>query len=708
MTDTLRELILTTWSNATSVAQSIDTSNPVECFAFAGPFLYAGILCLTYLVKWSGTVGPQSTVFHNRNMIAQSCVLLGLTCNLYWQTMERTGLPITAFMEMSKLGAQYHRENVEATAPILHAFLVSKVFEWYDTVLLILNGKQPIALHMWHHATISVAFYTGFYTDAVCWIGGLNSFIHIIMYAYYAAIPGIKPFARYLTQLQIVQLFGGAAMNWIALKNTDEVRYQTFAKINMGVCLSYGLLFLRFYATKYTKKGVAPPTTCATSNAIGGGVVPESARDTDTVPPSAIGSVVGDATPKYVIIGDRKYDITDFKHPGGNIINYMAKGQDATEAYREFHNRSKRADAVLRSLPSESVARPTDDREMLDDFAKFRTQLVDEGFFKPDIPMLGYRVVEQTALFVGAVYVSRGDSPISWLGAACIMGMFRARSGWIQHEGGHNSLTGVIWVDKLIQEIYIGFGLHSCGAMWNKMHNRHHATPQKSKHDMDLDTTPMVAFYDTAIESNRSKAFSKWWLKYQMYTFLPITSGIFVPLFWAFYLQPRQAIADKNYRQMFFMLMSHVVSPIMFHEVGGMSWGVSWGVHFMATWLSDMYLFGHFSLSHTFLDVVHHDDDISWVRYATEHSVDIAVGNPVVDWIMGYLNYQVIHHLFPSMPQHRGPEVSRRWIAFCEKHNLTYIRMGYFKAWKEMFGNLNRVGDVYQNKEVVFESKKVK
>jgi len=193
-----------------------------------------------------------------------------------------------------------------------------------------------------------------------------------------------------------------------------------------------------------------------------------------------------------------------------------------------------------------------------------------------------------------------------------------------------------------------------------------------------------------------------------MYTFLPITSGIFVPLFWAFYLQPRQAIADKNYRQMFFMLMSHVVSPIMFHEVGGMSWGVSWGVHFMATWLSDMYLFGHFSLSHTFLDVVHHDDDISWVRYATEHSVDIAVGNPVVDWIMGYLNYQVIHHLFPSMPQHRGPEVSRRWIAFCEKHNLTYIRMGYFKAWKEMFGNLNRVGDVYQNKEVVFESKKVK
>jgi fatty acid desaturase 2 (delta-6 desaturase) len=668
------------WSNDVVGLSFLDRTNPVEMFAFAGPFLYAGILCLTYLAKWSGMVGPQSTVFHNHNMIAQSCVLLGLIGYTYWQTMEREGLPITAFLDICKLGAQYHRENVDATAPILYAFLVSKVFEWYDTVLLILNGKQPIALHMWHHATISVAFYTGYYTDAMIWIGGLNSFIHVIMYAYYAAIPGIKPFARYLTQLQIVQLFGGAAMNWIALKNMDGVRYQMFAKINMGICLSYGLLFLRFYVSKYktkpSKKRVEKSaSTRATTRAI---------------------------VPKYVIIGDRKYDITNFNHPGGNVINYMVKGQDATEAYREFHNRSKRADTVLRSLPSELVERPTDDREMLDDFAKFRAQLVEEGFFKPDIPMLGYRVFEQTALFVTSVYVSQ----FSLLGAACIMGMFRARSGWIQHEGGHNSLTGIIWMDKLIQEIYLGFGLHSCGAMWNKMHNRHHATPQKSKYDMDLDTTPMVAFYDTAVESNRVKVFSKWWLKYQAYTFLPITSGIFIPLFWSFYLHPRKAIEDRNYRQMFFMLMSHIVSPILFHEVGGMGWGMAWGGHFMATWLSDMYLFGHFSLSHTFLDVVHHDDDISWVRYATEHSVDIAVGNPVVDWIMGYLNYQVIHHLFPSMPQHRGPEVSRRWAVFCEKHGLTYIRMGYFDAWCQMFGNLDRVGDVYQNKEVV-DGKKV-
>lgn len=38
----------------------------------------------------------------------------------------------------------------------------------------------------------------------------------------------------------------------------------------------------------------------------------------------------------------------------------------------------------------------------------------------------------------------------------------------------------------------------------------------------------------------------------------------------------------------------------------------------------------------------------------TGHSLPSLAGNPVVSWMMGYLNYQVIHHLFPAMPQFRG------------------------------------------------------
>ena len=73
--------------------------------------------------------------------------------------------------------------------------------------------------------------------------------------------------------------------------------------------------------------------------------------------------------------------------------------------------------------------------------------------------------------------------------------------------------------------------------MWNSMHNKHHATPQKINHDMDLDTAPFVAFFDTAFDTvseNLDKfkhplilQISKFWMKFQMITFLPITSAGF-------------------------------------------------------------------------------------------------------------------------------------------------------------------------------------
>ena len=146
------------------------------------------------------------------------------------------------------------------------------------------------------------------------------------------------------------------------------------------------------------------------------------------------------------------------------------------------------------------------------------------------------------------------------------------------------------------------------------------------------------------------------------------------------------------------MLMGSVVPVYLFIFVGGYTLFTSIFCAATTMWISNMYLFGHFSLSHTTTDVVHYDDNPSWVRYAIEHSVDIAVGNPIVDWIMGYLNYQVVHHLFPSMPQYRGPDVSRELVLFCEKHHIEYKRVGYFQAWRDMFCNLDKVGDAYQTK----------
>jgi len=393
---------------------------------------------------------------------------------------------------------------------------------------------------------------------------------------------------------------------------------------------------------------------------------------------------------RTIIIENNEYDITHFNHPGGSVINYMTQGQDATQAFNEVHYRSKKAKTVLQSLSKVSIKSPEIvDKEMLEDFSKFRNSLIDRGFFKPNYLHVSYRLFEVFALYMLSAYLIRYNIIASIL----LFGLVGGRGGWIQHEGGHTSLTGNIKIDKQIQNLFFGFILFGDGSMWNNMHNKHHATPQKIGHDIDLDTAPLVAFHAGAMENNKQTVFTKLWLKYQAYTFLPVTSGLLVMTFWNLYLHPRKVIRDKNIVQALLILVGHITRICLFMRFASTNFCWAALYHYIAIWITGMYLFGQFSLSHTFTPTIDENDNPNWVRYAIEHTVDISPKNKLVGWIMGYLNNQVIHHLFPSMPQYRGPEVSEELMLFCKKWDIKYTIMGYYDAWYHMLNNLNKIGN---------------
>jgi len=403
---------------------------------------------------------------------------------------------------------------------------------------------------------------------------------------------------------------------------------------------------------------------------------------------------------KWVRLGDQQYNITHFSHPGGSIINYMevthTNGSDAQHVFDQFHIRSERAKRILKALPSKPYKQKgpkSDDQAMMEDFVKFTKELQDEGYFDGNWMWPTFRIIELCLIFLlGCYLISIGR----WLSGAAMWGLFGGRNGWVQHEGGHNSLTGIMWIDKRIQEVTIGFGLLCSAAMWNSMHNKHHACPQKVKHDMDLDTMPLVAFYFGAAGDTK-RGINLWWTRFQHLTFIPITSGAIVPLFWFLYLHPRKIIRDKAVFNGLMMLLGHVCRTLL---VKSLCPGAGWAFAYFAgpilsTWFAGMYLFGHFSTSHTFLPVVQENENKSWVRYSVEHTVDISPSNHVISWIMGYLNCQVIHHLYPNMPQWRGPAVSRKFQVFCNKWGLKYEILGYWEAWYRMFSNLSKVGSEY-------------
>jgi len=404
---------------------------------------------------------------------------------------------------------------------------------------------------------------------------------------------------------------------------------------------------------------------------------------------------------KVVRVGEEEYDITGWRHPGGNVINYALAntGADATEVWREFHDRSKRAHGLLKNWPRskrrpyvlETFADDPKEKQLSANFDVFREELKRDGFFEPVPGHIAWRLTELALIFaLGCFFFWQGYSLLGVL----THGMFGCRCGWVQHEGGHCSLTGNINLDKFIQKVTIGFGLGASGPMWNSMHLKHHATPQKEQHDLDLDTTPFVAFFKNAFAVNRARfKLPAIWIRLQAYLFLPVTSGAFIMAFWLLVLHPRKCVRDGDWVQALIMLSSHIVRTCLVKTLSGSSWLFAYGVGFWGSmWVSGVLLFGHFSTSHTFLETVPTDKHKSWVRYAVEHTVDISPQNSAVSWMMGYLNCQVLHHLFPTMPQFKQPEASKRFAVFCKQNDLDYKIMSYPSAWYHTFKNMDNVG----------------
>ena len=59
---------------------------------------------------------------------------------------------------------------------------------------------------------------------------------------------------------------------------------------------------------------------------------------------------------------------------------------------------------------------------------------------------------------------------------------------------------------------------------------------------------------------------------------------------------------------------------------------------------------------------------------------------------MGGLNYQIEHHLFPSMPRPNLKRAQPMIRAHCERLGVKYTEVGLFASWVIVVRHLNRVG----------------
>ena len=162
---------------------------------------------------------------------------------------------------------------------------------------------------------------------------------------------------------------------------------------------------------------------------------------------------------------------------------------------------------------------------------------------------------------------------------------------------------------------------------WRNQHNKHHATPQKMKHDVDLDTLPLVAFNakvvtDTKIGRMMMKSafYRDYWLKYQHLLFGPIIC-LLVSTFWQFFLHLRHSYRKRLFLEGACYLIRWVGWFSIFSSyIMGWSFGFSWLMYFAAQQVAAVKIFVNFAVSHTHLDVTDENSNVSNIRMQNVNS----------------------------------------------------------------------------------------
>ena len=156
----------------------------------------------------------------------------------------------------------YYDETHKDLSYMLNMFYLSKYYELFDTMLMIIqmNYNQISFLHVYHHMSIILVWYfiVNVEPGGDAYLSALiNSFIHIVMYSYYLITSFVKDntlrkkylwWGKYLTQFQITQ-FG---INFIHAIYC--IYLGNYSKLILMIQIVYMSTFIGLFSNFYIKK----------------------------------------------------------------------------------------------------------------------------------------------------------------------------------------------------------------------------------------------------------------------------------------------------------------------------------------------------------------------------------------------------------------------------------------------------------------------
>lgn len=243
------------------------------------------------------------------------------------------------------------------------------------------------------------------------------------------------------------------------------------------------------------------------------------------------------------------------------------------------------------------------------------------------------------------------------------------------------------WTSMVLGNLLVGMSY----GWWQHKHTRHHANPNKVGSDPDIEL-PVVSFTPDQV-AHRAKQYGPvlaWVMAHQGMFFFPILllEGLSLhasSVRRVFSREPLRrrgveiaflAVRIGGYLALVFLVLSPGIAAVFLAVQLGL-FGVYMGMSFAP--------------NHKGMPLVPADLKLDFLRRQVLMSRNIR-GSRFLDVVMGGLNYQIEHHLFPSMPRPHLREASSTIKAYCIAHDVRYTETGLWESYRIVTRYINRVG----------------
>ena len=337
------------------------------------------------------------------------------------------------------------------------------------------------------------------------------------------------------------------------------------------------------------------------------------------------------------------------------------------------------------------VAEPASRRAS--DFAAVGQDVRAAGLLDRRAGSAAVRVVATLSLYVAAwVVVARtGDSwwqPV----AAVLLGVAFTQVGFLGHDSGHQQVLSNRRANDLFGRLMGNLLIGLSYGWWVGKHNRHHANPNKEDHDPDIGEG--VLAFTTSQAAARTGRVSRAIARYQAWLFFPLLALEGLNLHAASVLSllpgaersPRggsrasEGLLLAAHLLVYVGILALVMSPLKALVFVAIHQGV-WG----------LYMGCAFAPNHKGMPTIPADANVDFLRRQVLTSRNIR-GGRVTDLVLGGLNYQIEHHLFPNMPRASLRATQRIVRAHCARLDIPYCEASLFGSYAAVLRHLNVVG----------------